>query len=51
MKMRAGKAAIVASSTSGLGVATARSGIHVVLNGFGSADEIDKIVDGGWTAH
>jgi 3-hydroxybutyrate dehydrogenase len=46
--MRAGKTAIVTGSTSGigLGIATALAGqgANIVLNGFGPADEIEKIV-------
>jgi NAD(P)-dependent dehydrogenase (short-subunit alcohol dehydrogenase family) len=46
--MLAGKTAIVTGSTSGigLGIATglAKAGTNVVLNGFGPADAIDKIV-------
>ena len=47
-EMRAGKTAIVTGSTSGigLGIATALAGqgANIVLNGFGPADEIEKIV-------
>jgi 3-hydroxybutyrate dehydrogenase len=46
--MPAGKTAIVTGSTSGIGLgiatALAGSGTNIVLNGFGPADEIDKIV-------
>ena len=46
--MLAGKTAIVTGSTSGIGLgiasALAGSGTNVVLNGFGPADAIDKIV-------
>ena len=46
--MRAGKTVIVTGSTSGiaLGIATALAGqgANIVLNGFGPADEIEKIV-------
>src|ERR1700733_2002864 len=46
--MRAGKTAIVTGSTSGIGLgiatALAGSGTNIVLNGFGPADAIDKIV-------
>jgi 3-hydroxybutyrate dehydrogenase len=46
--MRAGKTAMVTGSTSGigLGIATALAGqgANIVLNGFGPADEIEKIV-------
>ena len=42
----AGKAAIVTGSTSGIGLGIARAfaeaGMHVMLNGFGDADEIEK---------
>jgi 3-hydroxybutyrate dehydrogenase len=48
MDMRAGKTAIVTGSTSGIGLgiatALAGAGANVVLNGFGPADEIEKIV-------
>ena len=47
-EMRAGKTAIVTGSTSGIGLgiatALAGSGTNIVLNGFGPADAIDKIV-------
>jgi S-adenosylhomocysteine hydrolase len=47
-KMRAGKTAIVTGSTSGIGLgiasALAGQGANIVLNGFGPADEIEKIV-------
>ena len=46
--MRAGKTAIVTGSTSGIGLgiatALAGAGANVVLNGFGPAEEIEKIV-------
>jgi len=46
--MPAGKTAIVTGSTSGIGLAIAgalaKSATNVVLNGFGAADEIEKIV-------
>ncbi len=46
--MQAGKTAIVTGSTSGIGLgiatALAGAGTNIVLNGFGAADEIDKIV-------
>jgi 3-hydroxybutyrate dehydrogenase len=46
--MRAGKTAVVTGSTSGigLGIATALAGAgsNIVLNGFGAAEEIEKIV-------
>jgi 3-hydroxybutyrate dehydrogenase len=46
--MPAGKTAIVTGSTSGIGLgiasALAAQGANVVLNGFGPADEIEKIV-------
>src|SRR3984885_8391463 len=46
--MRAGKTAIVTGSTSGIGLgiatALAGSGTNIVLNGFGPADAIEKIV-------
>ena len=46
--MPAGKTAIVTGSTSGIGLgiatALAGSGTNIVLNGFGPADAIDKIV-------
>jgi 3-hydroxybutyrate dehydrogenase len=46
--MQAGKTAIVTGSTSGIGLgiatALAGAGTNIVLNGFGGADEIDKIV-------
>jgi 3-hydroxybutyrate dehydrogenase len=46
--MRAGKTAIVTGSTSGIGLgiatALAGAGTNIVLNGFGAADEIEKIV-------
>ena len=46
--MPAGKTAIVTGSTSGIGLGIAAglagSGTNIVLNGFGPADEIDKIV-------
>ena len=46
--MLAGKTAIVTGSTSGIGLgiasALAGAGTNVVLNGFGPADAIDKIV-------
>jgi 3-hydroxybutyrate dehydrogenase len=46
--MRAGKTAIVTGSTSGIGLGIAgvlaKLGVNVVLNGFGDASEIDKIV-------
>jgi 3-hydroxybutyrate dehydrogenase len=46
--MRAGKTAIVTGSTSGIGLgiatALAGAGANVVLNGFGPAEEIKKIV-------
>ena len=46
--MLAGKTAIVTGSTSGIGLgiasALAGSGTNIVLNGFGPADAIDKIV-------
>jgi 3-hydroxybutyrate dehydrogenase len=48
MNMQAGKTAIVTGSTSGIGLgiatALAGAGTNIVLNGFGPADEIDKIV-------
>ena len=46
--MPAGKTAFVTGSTSGIGLGIAAglagSGTNIVLNGFGPADEIDKIV-------
>jgi 3-hydroxybutyrate dehydrogenase len=46
--MQAGKTAIVTGSTSGIGLGIAHGlagrGTNVVLNGFGAADEIEKIV-------
>jgi 3-hydroxybutyrate dehydrogenase len=46
--MQAGKTAIVTGSTSGIGLgiatALAGAGANVVLNGFGPADDIEKIV-------
>jgi 3-hydroxybutyrate dehydrogenase len=46
--MQAGKTAIVTGSTSGIGLGIAHGlagqGTNVVLNGFGPADEIEKIV-------
>jgi 3-hydroxybutyrate dehydrogenase len=46
--MRAGKTAIVTGSTSGIGLGIAgvlaKLGANIVLNGFGNASEIDKIV-------
>ena len=46
--MLAGKTAVVTGSTSGIGLGIAgelaRAGAHIVLNGFGGAEEIDKIV-------
>jgi 3-hydroxybutyrate dehydrogenase len=46
--MQAGKTAVVTGSTSGIGLgiatALAGAGTNIVLNGFGAADEIDKIV-------
>ncbi len=46
--MRAGKTAIVTGSTSGIGLGIASGlagcGTNIVLNGFGAADEIEKIV-------
>ena len=46
--MRAGKTAVVTGSTSGIGLgiasALAGQGANIVLNGFGPADEIEKIV-------
>ena len=46
--MQAGKTAVVTGSTSGIGLgiatALARAGSNIVLNGFGPADEIEKIV-------
>src|ERR1700733_9009497 len=48
IEMQAGKTAIVTGSTSGIGLgiatALAGAGTNIVLNGFGGADEIDKIV-------
>lgn len=47
--MLTGKTAVVTGSTSGIGLGVARalagSGANVVLNGFGAAGEIEKIVD------
>src|SRR5262249_27256401 len=47
--MQANRTAIVTGSTSGIGLGIARtlagSGLNVVLNGFGNAGEIDKLVD------
>src|SRR5580692_12942281 len=46
--MQAGKTAIVTGSTSGIGLgiatALAGAGTNIMLNGFGAADEIEKIV-------
>jgi len=44
--MLAGKTAIVTGSTSGigLGIALAGSGANIVLNGFGDADQIERLV-------
>ena len=46
--MQTSKTAIVTGSTSGIGLGIARalcgSGINVVINGFGDAGEIDKLV-------
>ncbi len=46
--MLAGKTAIITGSTSGIGLGIAGAhadfGTNIVLNGFGTADEIDKIV-------
>jgi 3-hydroxybutyrate dehydrogenase len=48
IEMQAGKTAIVTGSTSGIGLgiatALAGAGTNIMLNGFGAADEIDKIV-------
>jgi 3-hydroxybutyrate dehydrogenase len=45
--MLKGKAAVVTGSTSGIGLGVARAlaaqGAHVLLNGFGPADEIDRL--------
>jgi len=42
-----GKTAIVTGSTSGIGLAIAKAlaeaGCNIVLNGFGNADEIEKL--------